>query len=281
MVPCGLAPGDPDHACPTGGAAEKGACRDRSAVSAPARPAVERGHGGRGRLCGLVPVPRSDSAGPGKRCGAAQFRKRPYSLCQGPNSVGRSRLIDSTPLPCAASRGTVERSDLAGRCGYGYCRRHSGLSWGLRLYLVTTAEGMPVTRWLANPKLGKREVMTALLERDHRLVHAGQVILTDNRQRPRRRGVGGVPRRASRCSPGAAGPQGRTGPPRRDRPCPAVDRGRHRHLQAPAQPRTGRWQNTCRSLRPHRTTTPRPRSRRPAHLDHRRQDRRSLIAYDH
>ncbi len=180
MVPCGLAPDDPDHACPTGGAAEKAACRDRSAVSAPARPAVERGHGGRGRLCGLVPVPRSDSAGPGKRCGAAQIRKRPYSLCQGPNSVGRSRLIDSTPLPCAASRGTVERSDLAGRCGYGYCRRHSGLSWGLRLYLVTTAErGMPVTRWLANPKLGKREVMTALLERDHRLVHAGQVILTD------------------------------------------------------------------------------------------------------
>lgn len=32
---------------------------------------------------------------------------------------------------------------------------------------------------LANPKLDEREVMTALLERDHHLVRAGQVILAD------------------------------------------------------------------------------------------------------
>ncbi|OPF72779.1 IS982 family transposase, partial [Streptomyces antioxidans] len=47
------------------------------------------------------------------------------------------------------------------------------------LYLLTTAEGMPVSWCLANPKLGEREVMTALLERDHHLVRAGQVILAD------------------------------------------------------------------------------------------------------
>ncbi|MFH8619981.1 IS982 family transposase [Streptomyces sp. NPDC017979] len=89
------------------------------------------------------------------------------------------RLIDSTPLPCAASRETVKRSDLAGHCGYGYCRSHSRFFWGFRLYLVTTAEGMPVTWCLANPKIGEREVMTALLHRDHHLVHAGQVTLAD------------------------------------------------------------------------------------------------------
>ncbi|GAA2558583.1 IS982 family transposase [Streptomyces intermedius] len=89
------------------------------------------------------------------------------------------RLIDSTPLPCAASRETVKRSGLAGHCGYGFCRSHSRFFWGFRLYLVTTAEGMPVTWCLANPKIGEREMMTALLERGHHLVHQGQVILAD------------------------------------------------------------------------------------------------------
>lgn len=89
------------------------------------------------------------------------------------------RLIDSTPLPCAASRETVKRSDLAGHCGYGYCRSHSRFFWGFRLYLVTTAEGMPVTWCLASPKIGEREVMAALLERDRHLVRAGRVILAD------------------------------------------------------------------------------------------------------
>jgi hypothetical protein len=89
------------------------------------------------------------------------------------------RLIDSTPLPCAASRETVKRSELAGAAGYGYCRSHSRFFWGFRLYLLTTAEGMPVTWCLAHPKIGEREVMAALLERDHDLVRAAQVILAD------------------------------------------------------------------------------------------------------
>jgi hypothetical protein len=38
---------------------------------------------------------------------------------------------------------------------------------------------MPVIWGLANPKLGEREVMTALLEADHHLVRDGQVILAD------------------------------------------------------------------------------------------------------
>lgn len=89
------------------------------------------------------------------------------------------RLIDSTPLPCVASRQTVKRSQLAWAAGYGYCAAHSRFFWGFRLYLVTTAEDMPVTWCLASPKLGEREVMAALAERDHHLVRAGQVILAD------------------------------------------------------------------------------------------------------
>jgi transposase len=89
------------------------------------------------------------------------------------------RLVDSTPLPCAASRETVKRSDLAGHAGYGYCASHSRFFWGFRLYLITTAEGMPVVWGLANPKIGEREVVQALLERDGQLIRAGQVILAD------------------------------------------------------------------------------------------------------
>lgn len=89
------------------------------------------------------------------------------------------RLVDSTPLPCAASRETVRRSDLAGHAGYGYCASHSRWFWGFRLYLISTAEGMPVIWGLAHPGLGEREVTRALLERDHHLIRAGQVILGD------------------------------------------------------------------------------------------------------
>jgi Transposase DDE domain len=91
------------------------------------------------------------------------------------------RLLDSTPLPCAASRETVKRSDLAGAAGYGYCASHSRFFWGFRLYLISTADGMPVVWGLANPKLGEREVTQALLEADsdHQLIRAGDVILGD------------------------------------------------------------------------------------------------------
>lgn len=91
------------------------------------------------------------------------------------------RLVDSTPLPCAASRETVKRSELAGAAGYGYCASHSRYFWGFRLYLITTAEGMPIVWGLAHPKLGEREVVQALLsaDTDHHLIRAGDVILAD------------------------------------------------------------------------------------------------------
>jgi hypothetical protein len=89
------------------------------------------------------------------------------------------RLVDSTPLPCAASRETVKRSDLAGHAGYGYCASHSRWFWGFRLYLICTPVGMPIIWGLASPRIGEREVVQALLEHDHHLVRAGQVLLGD------------------------------------------------------------------------------------------------------
>jgi len=99
-----------------------------------------------------------------------------------PTSALVLRLIDSTPVPGGASRETAHRSDLGGQDaggGYGYCASHSRYFWGMRLYLVATVEGMPVMWCLAHPKLDERDVTAALLQVDHHLVTAGQVILAD------------------------------------------------------------------------------------------------------
>jgi hypothetical protein len=64
------------------------------------------------------------------------------------------RLIDATPVPCGTSRETVNRSELAGWAGYGCCAAHSRWYWGLKLYLVTAPDGMPVAWCLASPQIG-------------------------------------------------------------------------------------------------------------------------------
>jgi len=88
-------------------------------------------------------------------------------------------ITDATPVPCGASRETVKRSDLAGHAGYGYCAAHSRFYWGFKLYLVCAGDGMPIMWCLANPKLGEREVVAALLDHNHHLIRAGQVLLAD------------------------------------------------------------------------------------------------------
>jgi len=114
-----------------------------------------------------------------RKAGPLLARVMRHLATRTPSWWDQLRLIDSTPLPCAASRETVKRSELAGDAGYGYCASHSRYFWGFRLYLVCTPEGMPVIWGLATPKLGEREVMAALLEADHHLVRAGQVLLGD------------------------------------------------------------------------------------------------------
>jgi hypothetical protein len=100
---------------------------------------------------------------------------------QVPSFTDDWRLIDTTPLPCGTSCSTVKRSELAGWANYGYCAAHSRWYWGLKLYLVTTTEGMPITWALADPKLGEREVAAELCAhaREHDLLAAGVVLIGD------------------------------------------------------------------------------------------------------
>lgn len=114
-----------------------------------------------------------------RRLGPLLCRVMRHLATQVPTWWDELRLVDSTPLPCAASRETVKRSELAGDAGYGYCASHSRFFWGFRLYLICTAEGMPICWALAHPKLGEREVVRAMLARDHQLVRQGQVLLGD------------------------------------------------------------------------------------------------------
>jgi len=90
-------------------------------------------------------------------------------------------IADSTPVPCGMSRPTVKRSELAGWASYGYCASHSRFFWGLRLYLVCAPSGLPILWSLADPKLGEREVLAAMLEVDADLVadRQGLLLITD------------------------------------------------------------------------------------------------------
>jgi hypothetical protein len=89
------------------------------------------------------------------------------------------RLVDSTPVPCAASRETVNRSALWPDAGYGYCKSHHRFFWGFRLYVLAGPDGLPVAWCLATPKLGEREVVAALLDHERHRLRPGLVIVAD------------------------------------------------------------------------------------------------------
>ena len=90
-------------------------------------------------------------------------------------------IADSTPVECGRSRPAVKRSDLAGWANYGYCASHSRWFGGLRLYLITTPAGMPILWALADPKIGEREVLAAMLDVEPGLAAArpGLTLITD------------------------------------------------------------------------------------------------------
>lgn len=93
-----------------------------------------------------------------------------------PSFCDRLRLLDSTPVPCAASRETVRRSALAGHGGYGYCRSHSRWFWGFRLYLLCSPDGLPIGFELAPANAPERVVAAELLER---VLRPGQIVIGD------------------------------------------------------------------------------------------------------
>jgi hypothetical protein len=98
-----------------------------------------------------------------------------------PSGAEDLRLLDATPVSCGASRATATRSELAGWANYGYCAAHSRWYWGLKLYLLTTRDGIPVAWCLADPKLGESEVTEDLLGHAHDsgALRPGLIILGD------------------------------------------------------------------------------------------------------
>ena len=94
-------------------------------------------------------------------------------------------VVDSTPVECARSRDAARGSQLAGWAEYGYCASHSRYFWGLRLHLVCTPAGLPITWALAHPKLDERQVLMAVLDHDTPLLTArpGLLIIADKAMR--------------------------------------------------------------------------------------------------
>jgi Transposase DDE domain len=90
-------------------------------------------------------------------------------------------VVDSTPIECARSRETVRRSDLAGWAEYGYCASHSRYFWGLRLHLVATLHGLPVTFAITGAKADERQVLLDLLGDDPALTatRPRQILIAD------------------------------------------------------------------------------------------------------
>ncbi len=91
-------------------------------------------------------------------------------------------------MPCGTSRETVRRSELAGWANYGYCAVHSRWYWGLKLYLITTPDGMPVAWCLADPKIGEPEVAAELLAHASRTgaLRTGLILIADKGAAQRR-----------------------------------------------------------------------------------------------
>lgn len=90
-------------------------------------------------------------------------------------------VVDSTPVECGRSRPTTRRSNLAGWAGYGYCHSHSRFFWGLRLHLICTPAGLPITWALATPGIDERQVLMAICDHDPALFaeRPGLLIIAD------------------------------------------------------------------------------------------------------
>jgi hypothetical protein len=55
---------------------------------------------------------------------------------------------------------------MAGWAGYSYCASHSRFFWELRLHLIATPAGLPITWVLADPKIDERQVLISALDHD-------------------------------------------------------------------------------------------------------------------
>ena len=91
-----------------------------------------------------------------------------------PSWSDQLRLVDSTPVPCAASRETVKRSALRRPCRLRLLQEPlTAASGASSLYVLAAPDGSPVAWCLASPKLGEREVVVALLDHEQPPAAAG------------------------------------------------------------------------------------------------------------
>lgn len=88
-----------------------------------------------------------------------------YLAFVSPSIFDDLRLLDSTPVPCGASRETVLRSEFAGTAAYGHCASHGRWFWGFRLYLLCASDGTPIAFELAPANAPERQVAMEMLER--------------------------------------------------------------------------------------------------------------------
>lgn len=90
-------------------------------------------------------------------------------------------VVDSTPVECGRSRETTKRSDLAGWAEYGYCASHSRFFWGLRLHLVATLGGLPISFAVTGAKADERQTLLDMLATDPALARdrPGQTLIGD------------------------------------------------------------------------------------------------------
>jgi hypothetical protein len=86
-------------------------------------------------------------------------------------------LIDSTPVECARSRETVQRSALADAADYGWCASQHRFFWGFRLHALFALDGTPRALSLVSPKLDDREVGLTLLQRCN--LAGGETVIGD------------------------------------------------------------------------------------------------------
>jgi hypothetical protein len=76
---------------------------------------------------------------------------------------GGLQLADGSQLPVASYPGCQQRSEFAGFARYGYARSHHGLIWGVRLVLLTDADGLPLGYTIVSANKHEQEPLADLL----------------------------------------------------------------------------------------------------------------------
>ena len=96
--------------------------------------------------------------------------------CELPGFHDSLSYVDTTPLPCGQSVQTVNRSELAPWCGFGYSAAHSRFYWGMRLVLWCGPDGCVRDFDLVPANAPEREAALELLRRQPPV---GQLVIAD------------------------------------------------------------------------------------------------------